>query len=184
MAYLCKPDNTPLRVALDAPDGFFISWHRKYIERVRSVYPHTVAFRELIGESTCVLYALGFRHEPSYRAIALNFDRKIFAGKAFMEWAVKRHLTEIDEPKEGCLALYFNGGIWQHAGVVSVQGRVVSQWGDFPVYEHNVCEAPARYGDEVRYFEMPPRGKPLRLFVEYAKTRGVSDADLAKAMKA
>jgi hypothetical protein len=105
MAHLCKPDKDPLREALDVPDdSLFPYQHRAYIERVRSVHPHTVTFQELIGESTCVLYALGLRNERTYRAIALNFNRQIFAGKAFMEWLVKGHLTEIDGPKEGCLA--------------------------------------------------------------------------------
>jgi hypothetical protein len=61
---------------------------------------------------------------------------------------------------------------------------VISQWGQFPVYEHDVSEVPARYGDEVRYFEMPAQGEPLRLFLEYAKTSGVSDAYMAKTTKA
>jgi hypothetical protein len=47
MVFLCSPDNKPLREALDAPDGFLISRHRDYIERVvRSAHPHTVAFRD------------------------------------------------------------------------------------------------------------------------------------------
>jgi hypothetical protein len=85
MADLCEPNNKSLREALDAPDGFPLPRHRDYIERVRTVHPHTVVFRELIDESTCVLYALDLRQDPRYRAIASNFGRKIFAGRAFME---------------------------------------------------------------------------------------------------
>lgn len=184
MACFCQPDKQPLREALDAPAGLFISQHRAYIEHVRTVYRHTVIFRRLISESTCVLYALELGEERIYRAIACNFNRRIFAGKTFVEWLVKEHLTEIDEPKEGCLALYFDRQVWQHIGVVSAAERVLSQWGEFPVYEHGVFEVPARYGDEVRYFEMPRRGEPLLLFLEFAKARGVSDAGLAKVLKA
>lgn len=72
MAYICKPINKLLREALDAPDGLFISRHRDYIERVsREAHPHTVIFRELINETTCVLYAFGLFRERTYRAIAL-----------------------------------------------------------------------------------------------------------------
>jgi len=184
MPFHCDPDNKALREALDAPDGFPVSGHRQRTDAVRKVYPHTVVFRELIDESTCVLCAFGLVGNRTYRAIALNFNRKIFAGKAFMEWLIKEHLVEIEEPKKGCLALYFDKGIWQHVGMVSAPGRVISQWGTFPVYEHNVCEVPARYGDEVRYFEMPDRRDPLRLFLEFARTRGLSEADLARALKA
>jgi hypothetical protein len=51
-------------------------------------------------------------------------------------------MVELNEPKEGCLALYFNRGTWQRVAVVSTPGRVISQWGEFPVYEHDVCELP------------------------------------------
>jgi hypothetical protein len=117
MAYFWKSVNKQLREALDAPDGFLVSRHRDYIERVRAIHPHTVVFRELIDESTCVLYALGLRQNPSYRAVAGNFDGKIFAGRGFMEWLINGHLVEIDDPKPGCLALYFSEGIWQHVGL-------------------------------------------------------------------
>lgn len=175
----CKPENEELRKALDAPDGFPVSRHREYIESVRSVYPHTVVFREAMNESTCVLYALGLLRDPTYRAIASNFEGKIFAGRAFMEWSIKGRVAEIDKPTEGCLVLYFNNGIWQHVGILSKPGRVTSQWGTFPVYEHDLCDLPARYGDEVRYFTMLGQGEPLRLFREFAKTQGVSDTDIA-----
>jgi hypothetical protein len=65
-------------------------------------------------------------------------------------------------------------------GIVSANERIVSQWGLFPVYEHDVCELQERYGDEVRYFEMPPPGESMKLFLKYAKQRGVSDTYLAQ----
>jgi hypothetical protein len=54
----------------------------------------------------------------------------------------------------------------------------------FPVYEHDVCELPARYGDEMRFFSVLGPGEPLRMFLEYAKTRGITDADIAKVVGA
>jgi hypothetical protein len=112
MVRLCACDNKLLRSALDdAPDGLLISRHRDYIQRVvRSAHPHTVAFRELIEESTCVLYAFGLVGNRVYRAIALNFNARIFAGRAFAEWLITGYLVEIDEPKEDCLAMYFDEG--------------------------------------------------------------------------
>jgi hypothetical protein len=120
MACPCVSNNKSLREALDAPDGFLISQHRDYIERVvRSAHPHTVVFRDLIDESTCVLYAFGLVGNWVYRAVALNFDGQIFAGRGFMEWLIQGHLVEIDNPREGCLALYFDNGAWMHVGVVA-----------------------------------------------------------------
>lgn len=184
MADRCKHDNTALREALDAPDGFPASRHREYIGRLRSVHPHTVVYQETRDQSTCVLYALELAHDPTYRAVATDFNGRIFAGRAFMEWLVRGHLTEIDRPTEGSLMMYFSKGIWQHVGVSSRDGRVISQWGTFPIYEHELCELPARYGDEVRYFLAPRTDELLRLFLEFAKTQGVSDRDIARAMAA
>jgi len=59
-----------------------------------------------------------------------------------MEWLIKGHLVEIAAPKTGCLAMYSDQGVWQHVGLVVSPGRVISQWGTFPVYEHDVCEVP------------------------------------------
>jgi hypothetical protein len=185
VAIISKPKSKPLRLALEPPKGLLIFEHRDHVEAVRKTHPHVIRFRELINQSTCVLYALGLARERAYRAIALDFDGAIFAGKTFMQWLVSgRHLIELDKPKMGCLALYFDNGVWQHIGIVTGPRRVISQWGEFPVYEHDVCEVPARYGDEVRYFEMLDPGEPLRLFLAFAKTQGISDADLAEVIKA
>jgi hypothetical protein len=174
--------NHDLRMALDAPDGFFSSRHRSLIERVRHAHPHTVAYRELLDEGTCATYALGLFREKAYWAVASKFGRRIFAGRQFMEWLIQRHLKKIHRPVLGCLAVYFLGGVWQHVGIISGTGRVTSQWGTFPVYEHGFFEVPARYGDEVQYFNVPAPGEALRLFLEFSKTYGLSDADISRAV--
>jgi hypothetical protein len=174
-------NNRLLRAALDLPDGFDRFKHRKAIEDVARTHAHSVVYRSLVEESTCATHAFGLSKDATYRAVASSFGRKIFAGRAFMEWLLGT-LREIDQPSPGCLALYFSGEIWQHVGVVSSSGRVVSQWGTFPVYEHRVFEIPSRYGDVVRYFEMPSRAETLRLFLEYAKTWSLSDRDIDRAV--
>jgi|ERR1700686_3565158 len=180
MADLCEPNNKSLREALDAPDGFPVPRHHEYIERVRTVHPHSVVFQEAIEESTCVLYALNLGRDEIYRAIASNFDGRIFAGRAFMEWLINGQLIELDNTKVGCLTLYFNQGVWRHVAVLVGRRRAVSQWGMFPVYEHDLCEVPARYGDELRYFSRPREGEPLRLFLKFAKTQGITDSEIAE----
>jgi hypothetical protein len=83
MAHLCAATNEPLRQALDVPDGFIISRHRDRIERVvRSTHPHTVVFRELNDESTCVLHVFGLFRERTYREIALSFNRQVLGKSA------------------------------------------------------------------------------------------------------
>jgi hypothetical protein len=77
----------------------------------------------------------------------------VFAGRRFVEWLLKNRLVEFQRPVPGCLVLYFTGDVWQHVGVVAGEGRVISQWGTFPVYEHALFEVPARYGNEARFFQ-------------------------------
>ncbi|MEX2124970.1 MAG: hypothetical protein WD795_13830 [Woeseia sp.] len=178
-----RGENYDLRIALDAPDGFLSGKHREMIERVRHTHPHTVVYRELIDESTCVTYAFTLFRDRVYRAVASNFGGEIFAGRRFMEWLIQHHLEEIGRPVLGCIATYSCKGVWQHVGIVSGAGRVTSQWGTFPVYEHGVFEVPARYGDEVRYFKTLPRGGAVRLFLDFSKTCGSSDADISRVIR-
>lgn len=185
LADRCQPNNKALRKALDAPDGFPASRHREYIDRVRLVHPHTVVYREARDQSTCVLYALDLSRDAAYRAIATNFAGRVFADRAFMEWWLAHgHPVELDEPTKGCMVMYFREGIWQHVGISSDYGRVLSQWGTFHVYDHGVCELPARYGDEVRYFRMPALDDLMELFLQFAKTQGISDSHSARVKAA
>lgn len=167
-----------LRAAIDAPDGFNRLEHRKMVEEVARIYPHSIVYRGLKDEGTCVTYALGLTGNAIYRFVAARFQRKIFAGQAFMEWLLQGRLRETEHPYSNCLALYFSDEAWMHVGVVSSPGRVASQWGTFPVYDHAVFDVPARYGDAVRYFHLPDKAEALRMFLEYVKAWGLSDSDI------
>ena len=80
-------------------------------------------YRELLDGSTCAIYALGLYKNPTYRAIATDFGGAVFAGRNFMEWAIRSHFVEIGHPVVGCLAMYFRGNTWRHVGLVSAPGR-------------------------------------------------------------
>jgi hypothetical protein len=174
-----------LRIALDIPDGDALL-HRGQIEAVRHSHPHSVVHREYQEGGTCVTYALGLFQDKTYLAVrGPFFNYKIFAGGQFVDWLLEnRRLEEIDEPAPpGCLALYFAAGTWQHVGIASTGGRVISKWGSFPIYDHEVFEAPAQYGNEVRYFAMPRAAEALELFIEFAKSSyGLRDEEIAEAV--
>jgi hypothetical protein len=172
-----------LRAAIEAPDGFNRLEHRKMIEEVARMYPHSIVYCSLEEEGTCATYALALTGDAVYQFVATRFQRKLFAGRDFMEWLVQNHLHEIERPHTNCLALYFSNAEWKHVGVVSSPGRVVSQWGTFPVYDHAVYEVPARYGDVVRYFHLPDTAEAVRLFLQYVKTWGLSDSDIARIVR-
>ena len=162
-----------LRFALEIPD-MARGKHRSKIEEIRGSHPHTVAYCEAQPiDGVCLSYALGLIGEQAYEDIAtvarvLGLPGE-FYGTDLANWLLDGRLVEIDEEHEGALAFYFKYDVWTHAGRVVQPGRVQSKWGTFPVYQHGTWEVPCRYGDRVRFFEMPPQS----LFQEYAATRGI-----------
>ena len=183
-----QPSNSldALRRALDAPDGFDRSRHRDRTEGLRTSFPHTVRYHELVDGSTCLTYALGLFRDRTYLAIAGScFNYQIFAGKRFVQWLMEKgHLKEVARPAPGCLVFYFAGEVWQHAGTGVSNERVLSQWGTFPVYEHEAFEIPARYGNQVRYFAMPGSERIRDLFVVFAKHHyGITEEEIAEAIQ-
>jgi len=107
--------------------------------------------------------------------LVTRVDREIFGGRKFVDWLIANRLSETDQPAVGSCALYFAGSDWKHIGTPN---RVTSQWGTFPIYDHDVCEVPASYGDQVRFYEKPPPEQALSHFLDYARSEGVSDEDI------
>ena len=135
-------------------------------------------FVTLLDEGTCVTQAFGLTNEPDYRNMALRSPGNVFAGKKFVTWLLQWRLQETDQPVPGALVLYFAGEDWRHVGVISAPGRVTSQWGTYPVYDHETSEVPARYGDRVRFFEMLAPREALTQFLDFARDRGGSASDI------
>jgi hypothetical protein len=178
MAERCENDKSALRIALDFPDDTIIGEHSALVEQVRRTYPHTIRHVPEPSDLNCAPYALRLSNNAIYRAIARDFDREIFAGRQFVEWLLSGRIREIEHPKSGSLALYFSGAVWRHAGLVSGPRRITSKWGTFPVYEHDFCDVPARYGDRLRFFETMSMDDALALFLEYARSCGASAEDI------
>lgn len=162
--------NTALSVDIDLPDGLDARRHRDEIARIRSVHSHTISFVELPEEGNCITYALGFINEPEYRAAETNAGHELARAK-FVKWLLNGRLREIAKPSRGCLIMYFRSGAWQHVGILTDADRVMSKWGRFPIYQHAISEVPARYGDEIRFFEHPGRHTALQLILQYARER-------------
>jgi hypothetical protein len=169
-----QTDNPDLRVALDLPEGTDRWEHSRLIADIGQRYPHTVVQIAPPGQSTCAMHAFGLTGEPVYEAIARHVQPELFAGRDFMEWVCQHRLQEIGYAVTGALALYFENGVWRHIGVVAKPPRITSKWGLFPVYEHDIDEVPARYGNEVRFFEAPAEGQGLNWFLDYAEAHGLS----------
>jgi hypothetical protein len=173
-----SPSTDALRVALDVPEGTLIGSHTRLLDERTRTHPHTVKLMSNPQGGTCVAYAFELNHNPIYEAIREDFGRKIFAGRQFVEWMIRERLSEISQPAVSSLVLYFSGSDWKHIGTVTAPDRVTSQWGTYPIYEHDVYEVPASYGDQVRFFEKPSPERALSDFLDYARYEGVSDEDI------
>ena len=115
--------------------------------------------------------------------MARGSEPNVFAGLDFVEWALAGRLRPIDDPQIGSLAMYFMGEKWRHVGLVYRSGRIISKWGTYPVYEHEISDIPASYGNRVRFYERPTHSDALALFLEYARFVGVVDADTASCCR-
>src|SRR5882757_676339 len=140
-----------LRKALEL-DGIVAAEHPQRIEALKERFPHTIRCVARHYLATCASYAFRLSEDPVYRAVARGFDPDVFAGREFVEWALAGRLCPIDEPQIGSLAMYFMDEKWQHVGLLYGSDRIISKWGTFPVYEHEISEIPASYGDRVRFY--------------------------------
>jgi len=176
-----EKNNSVLRLALNAPHDIPCVEHEAFLAEVALRTTHSIRIYERFFRWTCVPYALGFAKDPLYGEIA-SFHH-IYATAGFVHCLLDARLQALDRPRPGCLALYFNSGLWTHAGITSTSERLVSKWGGFPVYDHRLEEVPASYGDEVQFFEAPSEGIGLEWFLEYAQASGLSDAEIAEAKR-
>ena len=151
-----EKNNSVLRLALNAPYDIPCVEHEAFLAEVALRTTHSIRIYERFFRWTCVPYALGFARDPLYGEIA-SFHH-IYATAGFVHCLLDARLQALDRPRPGCLALYFNSGLWTHAGITSTSERLVSKWGGFPVYDHRLEEVPASYGDEVQFFEAPSEG--------------------------
>jgi hypothetical protein len=80
-------------------------------------------------------------------------------------------LGDIPESKlsKGRIVLYFSDGKMKHVGRIVQRTRVVSKWGKNPVYEHDLCEVPASFGDEFELFQQPSDRFITTKFVEFVR---------------
>jgi hypothetical protein len=160
MKAVMEAPNQSLRLALDLPDGFDSVRHGDEVETIRRAHPHGITFKRLPIDGNCITFALGLTDDPEYRRAEVDTGGKLARAK-FVRWLLGDRLHELTAPKPGALVFYFRDDAWQHMGVVQESGRVQSMWGTFPVYEHDLWEVPARYGSEVRFFDMPEEGAAL-----------------------
>jgi len=84
---------------------------------------------------------------------------------------IEQHLTEIEqnEIQDGDYIIYFHNGKPQHAGRIR-NNKVVSKWGMYHLWEHDIWEIPVEYGDTVRFFNQIPLEECVSAFKTWVDT--------------
>jgi hypothetical protein len=157
-------------------DGTLLQTHARAIARLSEHHPHSISFVEDGNAGAhgynCFMYSLGVRQLPPRLVRLAKQVEEAFPGSAFVvELLEGCHLQEVDEAgaHAGCVVIYFENGLPEHAGIVEQGGFVVSKWGRGHLYRHRLFEVPSIYGDNVRFFEPPQPDEVLRRFVDYVE---------------
>jgi hypothetical protein len=154
-------------------DGLYTNQHREKIERLREVHHHSIrAASRQIPDLNCFAYAFGLTDE---HARDLFSGTKIYCDARFVHWLRATHqLIPIEDfNDEPCIALYYfiDGATdrCKHAAIRRPDGRMISKWGTYHVYEHTLEEVPSNYGDDVILVKKPSEDQVHNLFKTYVQ---------------
>lgn len=170
------PVSTMLRSYLeDITNNGNVSSHRKLIESLRGIAPHSIAVLERSGDNllyNCVMYALGLAQDPVFLDLLHELPSRIHASTAFIQFLVDEgYLVKSISPDVGDLIAYHDNTRFRHIGIVVDDGRVRSKWGVGLLYEHAPLETPYSYGNAVCFFRPLKREVVLNAFFEFAKSQ-------------
>lgn len=173
-----------IRVLLAEVTAQDVALHATLLEELRTRHDHSISpiqteEAELPEEFMCFEYALGLAYSKEYLGIR-EYEyqtrfRPIGANEEFMAFMLAQGLIDeiaSSETQKGDLIVYFDDGKPTHAGLVAGQGRVRSKWGRGLLVEHELFEAPAIYGYEIKYFSPIDVRHCEDAFIEYAKSKG------------
>jgi hypothetical protein len=156
--------NDELRRKLDLGKKTISAHH----DAVKALKGHTIRAVERPNDGTCVTWALGLLDE--YRGMCKELQTfGVKPGAEFVHWMVDEgKLVEVETPRPGLLALYFDGEVWKHMALLAAHDRLVSKWGKQSVFDHGMAEVPAEYGNVVRFFAKPEPDQAARMYFDYA----------------
>jgi len=155
-----------------------ISEQAAMLEQLRAEFSHSIQILDSehpIEGYTCAVYAFHLVGDSVYQGIAASGLGSTFAGKDFVEFAIKEQLLAecgAEDAIQGDMVVYLLDGRFGHIGRLQADRRILSKWGTGYLCEHGLWEVPCSYGAEVRFFEGPGAENCFDIFVEYTKTRG------------
>jgi hypothetical protein len=158
----------------EPPEGTGTEWLKDQIrqmEELNKQLPHSVRLHtrcsEDIYDLNCFMFALGI--EP--HAVSDMRLGHIFPGEKFVQHLLADgHLIETATTPS--IGIYFRDNVPLHAGKIDAK-NVISKWGagGTHIWQHNLRDVPASYGDEVRFFADLPTA--VELYLKWAADHGL-----------
>jgi hypothetical protein len=148
------------------------------LEQLQGDFAHTIEILDSehpIESYTCAVHAFQLAGNTVYNDIRHSGLGKTFAGKDFVEFAIKAQLLiecSNEEAAKGAFVIYLHEGRFGHVGLLQGDQRVLSKWGTGYLCEHSLWEVPCSYGFEVHFYRGASAEDCFDIFVEYTKTRG------------
>lgn len=136
-------------------------------------WPHTVKFVKDTNTGpngfNCFMHALNIHEAPGW-LVSAAVEHDILPDSCFAAYLVATLLftSEVAEPSNGDVAMYFATGRPRHAGRVEA-GQIVSKWGQGHLWHHSLDEVPSSYGQKVRFFRAAHRDDVLLAFRTYGE---------------
>lgn len=155
--------------------------HIRAVKDIAVEFPHSIVPINSsieLSRYNCLMYAFGFAGKSDYEDIAGLPHINVFAGKQFANWLLKNdYLKSVTKTKilVGDLVIYLDeNDEFLHIGVLAIEMRVNSKWGNQGLYNHNFFEVPASYGDSIGYYKSIDFPVAIELFKDFAALNGVT----------
>ena len=152
------------------------------VERLRQQCPHSITVLHRVkrarpedGQFNCFMHALDLSSPPPLFVKILKSFAWVFPGPEFIQRLIQKQLLQATSvPTDGAVLIYSLDGTPKHAGKFA-GGMVVSKWGLGHMWQHQLWEVPASYGDSVDAFRRVDNETAAAWFVEYAKDQVGAD---------
>jgi hypothetical protein len=165
----------PLREELEIMQEADVGEHKARLALLAKTYLHHIEILdsdEPLSHYNCVMHAfglIGWLEEPYSPAFG-----RFYAATSFVRFLREGGHLRLREghPLAEDLVVYLRAGEVKHVGRLIALGRVTSKWGSGNLYEHDLWEVPASFGDEMAFFVSPPQGEIDEQFKAYYDANG------------
>lgn len=148
------------------------------IANLSRILPHNIKLRAeaKLGNDeswryNCYTYALCLMDSAEFVDIIDRYPF-LFANDSYVLYLIEHYLAEIEqnEVQDDDYVIYFLNGVPKHAGRIR-NHKVVSKWGNFHLWEHDLWEIPIDYGDAISFYKQISLEDCIFAFKTWVDTR-------------